>query len=131
MRGRRGVRLKGQWQCQSCLRGSRSVCEPITLSHRMTRQALLAPLLLLLGLLVHSSVSQEEPAAELPAGQASGGGAQAEDEAGDWGLDSLRGGFESIGTYFDSVLEFMGGRDGVCQHRCRFGKSAQGTVALL
>lgn len=91
----------------------------------MTRWALLAPLLLLLGLFVHSAISQEaeDPAATAapPPGQAPDG-AQAEDETGDWGLNSIRNSFESVGGYFDSMLEFMGGRDGVCQHRCRYGK---------
>lgn len=93
----------------------------------MTRWALLAPLLLLL--FIHSAVSQEaeDPAAAPPPpppAQASDG-TQAEDENDDWGLNSLRGGFESVGGYFDSMLEFMGGRDGVCQYRCRYGKSVQ------
>lgn len=87
----------------------------------MTRWALLAPLLL--GLFIHSTVSQdaEDPA---PPGQASDG-TEAEEENGDWGLNSLRGSFESVGGYFDSMLEFMGGRDGVCQYRCRYGKSVK------
>lgn len=88
----------------------------------MNRWALLVPLLLLLGLFVHSAVSQE---AEDPAAPPPGQGpddAQAEDDGGEWGLNSIRNGFESVGGYFDSVLEFMGGRDGVCQYRCRYGK---------
>ncbi|KAK0152656.1 Group XIIB secretory phospholipase A2-like protein [Merluccius polli] len=44
-------------------------------------------------------------------------------EEGDWGMDSLRGGFEAVNSYFDSMLELMGGRDGVCQYRCRYGKA--------
>lgn len=93
----------------------------------MTRCALLAPLLL--GLFIHTAVCQEaeDPAAPPPPpppGQASDG-TQAEDENEEWGLNSLRGGFESVGGYFDSVLEFMGGRDGVCQYRCRYGKSVK------
>lgn len=88
----------------------------------MNRLALVIPLLLLLGLFSHSAVSQEaeDPAPPPPAQAADD--AQAEDDGGDWGLNSLRTGFESVGGYFDSVLEFMGGRDGVCQYRCRYGK---------
>lgn len=94
------------------------------LNYRMTRWAFLAPLLLLLGLFAHSVVSQEaEAEAAAPPSQASDG-KEAEDEDSDWGLNSIRGGFESVGGYFDSMLEFMGGRDGVCQYRCRFGKLA-------
>ena len=94
----------------------------------MTRWALIAPLLLLLGLCIHSAVSQEaeDPAAAPPPpppppGQASDG-TQAEDEDEEWGMNTLRGGFESVSGYFDSMLEFMGGRDGVCQYRCRYSK---------
>lgn len=88
----------------------------------MTRWALVAPLLLLLLLSNHRAAGQasEEPTA-VP-GQAPDG-PPAEDEAEDWGLNSIRGGLESVGGYFDSVLELMGGRDGVCQHRCRHGGS--------
>ncbi|XP_055026506.2 group XIIB secretory phospholipase A2-like protein isoform X2 [Misgurnus anguillicaudatus] len=42
-----------------------------------------------------------------------------------WGLNSIRGSFQSVNSYFDSVLELMGGRDGVCQYRCRYGKAPQ------
>ncbi|XP_022595741.1 group XIIB secretory phospholipase A2-like protein [Seriola dumerili] len=94
----------------------------------MTRWALLAPLLLLLGLYIHSAVSQEAedsteaPPPPPPQGQASDG-TQAEDEDEEWGMNSIRGSFEAVGSYFDSMLEFMGGRDGVCQYRCRYGKA--------
>lgn len=90
----------------------------------MNRWALVIPLLLLLGLFTHSVVSQEaeDPAAAPPPPAQAADDAQAEDDSGDWGLNSLRSGFESVGGYFDSVLEFMGGRDGVCQYRCRYGK---------
>ncbi|KAK5900051.1 hypothetical protein CesoFtcFv8_009465 [Champsocephalus esox] len=91
----------------------------------MTRWALVAPLLLLLGLCLHSALSQdaEEPAAETPPPPPASDGTQEEGEDSDWGLNSVRGGFESVGGYFDSMLEFMGGRDGVCQYRCRHGKA--------
>lgn len=92
----------------------------------MTRWAPLVPLLLLLGLLsIPNAVGQEEaealttPAPPSPASD----GAQAEDEDGEWAMNSLRGGFEAVSGYFDSMLEFMGGRDGVCQYRCRYGKA--------
>lgn len=39
-----------------------------------------------------------------------------------WGLNSIRDSFQSVNGYFDSVLELMGGRDGVCQYRCRYGR---------
>lgn len=89
---------------------------------RMTRWALVAPLLLLSVAFDHRAVGQvsEEPtAAPGPASD----GPPAEDDTDDWGMNSLRGGLESVGGYFDSVLELMGGRDGVCQHRCRYGRA--------
>lgn len=86
----------------------------------MTRWALLAPLLL--GLFIHSADSQETEGSAAPPpptpGQASDG--LQEDE--EWGLNSIRGSFEAVSGYFDSMLEFMGGRDGLCQYRCRYGK---------
>ncbi|TRY90310.1 hypothetical protein DNTS_018614 [Danionella cerebrum] len=52
---------------------------------------------------------------------------EAEDDY-EWGLGSLRGGLQSVNGYFDSILELMGGRDGVCQYRCRYGKAPQPRV---
>lgn len=43
----------------------------------------------------------------------------------DWGFGSIRGSLQSVNGYFDSILELMGGRDGVCQFRCRYGKAPQ------
>lgn len=85
----------------------------------MTRWTLLAPLLL--GLFIHSAVSQEaeDSAAPPPPGQASDSTQEDNEE---WALNSIRGSFEAVSSYFDSMLEFMGGRDGVCQYRCRYGK---------
>lgn len=40
----------------------------------------------------------------------------------DWGLGSIRDGFEAVNGYFDSFLELLGGKNGVCQYRCRYGK---------
>lgn len=114
-------RSRRQFQ-QSLCQCVSSLNSVFTLSYRMIRWALLAPILLLLGLFIHTAVSQdvEDPAAAVPPGQAPDGMQEEADE--DWGLNSLRNGFESVGGYFDSVLEFMGGRDGVCQYRCRYGK---------
>ncbi len=92
----------------------------------MTRWALLAPLLLLLGLFIHGAVSNEAEGPDAAAPGQAADGTQAEDDTGDWGLNSLRNSFESVGGYFDSMLEFMGGRDGVCQYRCRYGKPVCG-----
>ncbi|XP_029110155.1 group XIIB secretory phospholipase A2-like protein isoform X1 [Scleropages formosus] len=40
-----------------------------------------------------------------------------------WGLNAVRDGFQAVNGYFDSVVELMGGRNGVCQYRCRYGKA--------
>ncbi|XP_008593034.1 PREDICTED: group XIIB secretory phospholipase A2-like protein [Galeopterus variegatus] len=47
----------------------------------------------------------------------------AEESYSDWGLRRLRGSFESVNSYFDSFLELLGGKNGVCQYRCRYGKA--------
>lgn len=93
---------------------------------RMTRRALLVPLLL--GLFVLGAVAQEAgdpetPTPPPPGDASSGAQVSGDEEDQEWGVNSLRGGFEAVSGYFDSMLEFMGGRDGVCQYRCRFGES--------
>ncbi|KAL4641283.1 group XIIB secretory phospholipase A2-like protein isoform X2 [Arapaima gigas] len=40
-----------------------------------------------------------------------------------WSLNAIRESFQAINGYFDSVVELMGGRNGVCQYRCRYGKA--------
>ncbi|KTG46905.1 hypothetical protein cypCar_00032883 [Cyprinus carpio] len=50
---------------------------------------------------------------------------QESEEELDWGFGSIRGSFQAVNGYFDSLLELMGGRDGVCQYRCRYGKAPQ------
>lgn len=46
----------------------------------------------------------------------------AEDESG-WSLSSIRKRFQAVHGYFDSLVELAGGQNGVCQYRCRHGKS--------
>lgn len=95
----------------------------------MTRWALLLPLLL--GLFVLGSAGQEAgdpgtpplPAPHLTGETSDGARAGEDEEDQEWGMNSLRGSFEAVSGYFDSMLEFMGGRDGVCQYRCRYGES--------
>lgn len=48
--------------------------------------------------------------------------AKAQEESG-WGLNSIRSSFQSAHGYFSSLVELVGGRDGVCQYRCRYGES--------
>ncbi|XP_032169502.1 group XIIB secretory phospholipase A2-like protein isoform X3 [Mustela erminea] len=48
---------------------------------------------------------------------------EAEESYSDWGLRHIRGSFESVNSYFDSFLELLGGKNGVCQYRCRYGKA--------
>lgn len=40
-----------------------------------------------------------------------------------WSLNSIRNSFQTMHGYFDSLVELAGGQDGVCQYRCRYGKS--------
>ncbi|KAI5108524.1 group XIIB secretory phospholipase A2-like protein isoform X1, partial [Silurus meridionalis] len=54
-----------------------------------------------------------------------GASATQDEEDSDWGMGSIRGSFQAVNGYFDSLLELMGGRDGVCQYRCRYGKAPQ------
>uniref|UniRef100_A0A8D0YAX2 Phospholipase A2 group XIIB n=1 Tax=Sus scrofa TaxID=9823 RepID=A0A8D0YAX2_PIG len=53
----------------------------------------------------------------------SGSSPDAEESYSDWGLRHIRGSFESVNSYFDSFLELLGGKNGVCQYRCRYGKA--------
>lgn len=46
----------------------------------------------------------------------------AQDESG-WSLSSIRKRFQAVHGYFDSLVELAGGQNGVCQYRCRHGKS--------
>ncbi|XP_044276475.1 group XIIB secretory phospholipase A2-like protein isoform X1 [Varanus komodoensis] len=41
----------------------------------------------------------------------------------DWGLGTVRDSFEAVNAYFDFVSELLGGKNGVCQYRCRYGKA--------
>lgn len=46
----------------------------------------------------------------------------AQEESG-WSLSSIRKRFQTVHGYFDSLVELAGGQNGVCQYRCRYGKS--------
>ncbi|XP_056148235.1 group XIIB secretory phospholipase A2-like protein [Lampris incognitus] len=49
----------------------------------------------------------------------------AEEEASSWGLNSIRSSFQTINGYFDSLVELVGGHNGVCQYQCRYGSTPQ------
>lgn len=40
-----------------------------------------------------------------------------------WSINSIRNSFQTVHGYFDSLVELVGGHNGVCQYRCRYGKS--------
>lgn len=40
-----------------------------------------------------------------------------------WSLNSIRSSFQTAHRYVDSLVELVGGHNGVCQYRCRYGKS--------
>ncbi|KAJ7987421.1 hypothetical protein DPEC_G00326310 [Dallia pectoralis] len=44
-------------------------------------------------------------------------------EDSDWGLASIRESLQTTNGYFDSLVELMGGRNGVCQYVCKYGKT--------
>lgn len=67
----------------------------------------------------------ETAQADAPAEGKAASTAQDAEEDTDWGMSSIRGSFQAVNGYFDSLLELMGGRDGVCQYRCRYGKQAK------
>lgn len=64
--------------------------------------------LLWLGLV--GSLAQSDPSPE------------GEESYSDWGLRQLRGSFESVNSYVDSFMELLGGKNGICQYRCRYGE---------
>ncbi|KAI1894548.1 hypothetical protein AGOR_G00116920 [Albula goreensis] len=71
-----------------------------------------------------ASDSQPDPNAALePSATPLPAAAQTEAQDSDWGLNFIRDSFQSVNSYFDSVVELMGGRNGVCQYRCRYGKA--------
>ncbi|XP_005811055.1 group XIIB secretory phospholipase A2-like protein isoform X1 [Xiphophorus maculatus] len=45
----------------------------------------------------------------------------AQEEASSWSLNSIRDSFQTVHGYFDSLVELVGGHNGVCQYRCRYG----------
>uniref|UniRef100_A0A3P9MF98 Phospholipase A2, group XIIB n=1 Tax=Oryzias latipes TaxID=8090 RepID=A0A3P9MF98_ORYLA len=49
----------------------------------------------------------------------------AEEDANSWSLTSIRNSFQTVHGYFDTLVELVGGQNGVCQYRCRYGKAAQ------
>ncbi|XP_010728641.3 group XIIB secretory phospholipase A2-like protein isoform X2 [Larimichthys crocea] len=42
-----------------------------------------------------------------------------------WSLNSIRSSFQNVHGYFDSLVELVGGHNGVCQYQCRYGKPPQ------
>lgn len=38
-----------------------------------------------------------------------------------WSLNSIRNSFQTVHGYFDSLVELVGGHNGVCQYRCKYG----------
>nr|XP_041572967.1 group XIIB secretory phospholipase A2-like protein isoform X2 [Taeniopygia guttata] len=73
----------------------------------------------LLCLTLRPGQGSEEAAPHSPGQQDS----QAQSSFSDWGIDTIRDGFETVNSYFDSFLELLGGKNGVCQYRCRYGKA--------
>eukprot|EP00063_Salmo_salar_P061045 XP_014035880.1 PREDICTED: fibrous sheath CABYR-binding protein-like isoform X2 [Salmo salar] len=69
---------------------------------------------------------EEEAEAEAPAEDPASPvllGVEAQEEDSDWGLVSIRERLQAANGYFDSLVEFMGGRNGLCQYKCKYGKT--------
>ncbi|XP_074532421.1 group XIIB secretory phospholipase A2-like protein isoform X2 [Halichoeres trimaculatus] len=48
-----------------------------------------------------------------------------QEESSSWSLNSIRNSFQTMHGYFDSLVELVGGQNGVCQYRCRYGETPQ------
>uniref|UniRef100_A0A3B5BKV9 Group XIIB secretory phospholipase A2-like protein n=1 Tax=Stegastes partitus TaxID=144197 RepID=A0A3B5BKV9_9TELE len=46
----------------------------------------------------------------------------AQEDDNSWSFNSIRSSFQNMNGYFDSMVELVGGRDGICEYRCRYGK---------
>ncbi|XP_028324236.1 group XIIB secretory phospholipase A2-like protein isoform X2 [Gouania willdenowi] len=51
--------------------------------------------------------------------------AAAQPDDNSWSLSSIRNTFQTAHGYFDSLVELVGGHNGVCQYRCRHGELPQ------
>ncbi|XP_029376904.1 group XIIB secretory phospholipase A2-like protein isoform X2 [Echeneis naucrates] len=49
----------------------------------------------------------------------------ASEDNNNWSLNSIRNSLQTMHGYFDSLVELVGGRNGVCQYRCRYGEAPQ------
>ncbi|XP_034041565.1 group XIIB secretory phospholipase A2-like protein [Thalassophryne amazonica] len=49
----------------------------------------------------------------------------ASDDDSNWSINSIREQFRTIHGYLDSLVELVGGHNGMCQYRCRYGKAPQ------
>ncbi|XP_061914399.1 group XIIB secretory phospholipase A2-like protein isoform X1 [Entelurus aequoreus] len=47
------------------------------------------------------------------------------DDNSSWSINSIRSSFQTVHGYFDSLVELVGGHNGVCQYRCRYGEHPQ------
>lgn len=48
-----------------------------------------------------------------------------EESSSRWSFNSIRSSFQKMNGYFDSLVELVGGRNGVCEYRCRYGELPQ------
>lgn len=55
---------------------------------------------------------------------------EAQEEDSGWGLASVRESLQAANGYFDSLVELMGGRNGVCQYKCKYGKDETVVVCV-
>ncbi|XP_012714684.2 group XIIB secretory phospholipase A2-like protein isoform X1 [Fundulus heteroclitus] len=79
--------------------------------------------------LAEKAVTQEQPPSEEEANEIravqnnkASNNALAQEDASSWSLNSIRDSFQTVHGYFDSLVELVGGHNGVCQYRCRYGE---------
>ncbi|XP_041865907.1 group XIIB secretory phospholipase A2-like protein isoform X2 [Melanotaenia boesemani] len=82
--------------------------------------------------LTKEAVIQKQPSAEVEANEIrpiqthkSPNKPQLQEDDDSWSLNSIRNSFQAMHGYFDSLVELVGGRNGVCQYRCRNGEIPQ------
>ncbi|XP_008281218.1 group XIIB secretory phospholipase A2-like protein [Stegastes partitus] len=78
--------------------------------------------------LTEGAVTQEQPPSEEEANEIkpvekneSLSRPLAQEDDNSWSFNSIRSSFQNMNGYFDSMVELVGGRDGICEYRCRYG----------
>uniref|UniRef100_A0A8D0CEF2 Group XIIB secretory phospholipase A2-like protein n=3 Tax=Scleropages formosus TaxID=113540 RepID=A0A8D0CEF2_SCLFO len=92
-------------------------------THCHLQHLIMLPSTLLVLCLILVSALAQDPDPKAVVSNKGANDTQGTDDDSDWGIGSIRDSFEAVNGYFDSFLEVLGGRNGVCQYRCRYGKA--------